>query len=77
VDENAISKIIVGAAIDVHRVPGGPGLRERVNEEGLIHELHLRGLKVDRQQPVLPLYKGVKTRDPTAPGHAREWHRDG
>ena len=59
-DENAMSKVIVEAAIEVHRVLGGPGLLESVYEEALVHELHLRGLKVDRQQPVPIPYKGVK-----------------
>lgn len=63
-DENAISKIIVEAAIEVHRVLGGPGLLESVYEEALVHELQLRGLKVNRQQPVPILYKGVKLATP-------------
>ena len=63
-DENAISKVIVEAAIEVHCVLGGPGLLESVYEEALVHELHLRGLKVERQQPVPILYKGVKLATP-------------
>ncbi len=63
-DENAISKVIVDAAIEVHRELGGPGLLESVYEEAFVHELHLRGMKVDRQQPVPILYKGVKLATP-------------
>ena len=63
-DENAISKVIVEAAIEVHRELGGPGLPESVYEEAFVHELHLRGMKVDRQQPVPILYKGVKLATP-------------
>jgi GxxExxY protein len=56
--ENAISKEIVTAAIEVHRVLGGPGLLESVYEEALAYELEARGLKVERQVPVLISYKG-------------------
>ena len=31
--ENDISRIILDAAIEVHRTPGGPGLLESVYEE--------------------------------------------
>jgi GxxExxY protein len=56
--ENEISKVIVDAAIEVHRVLGGPGLLEDVYEEALAEELRLRGLVVERQVPVRVLYKG-------------------
>ena len=56
--ENEIAKIIVGAAIEVHRELGGPGLLEDVYEEALAEELRLRGLKVERQLPVRINYKG-------------------
>jgi GxxExxY protein len=57
--ENEISKNIIGAAIEVHRVLG-PGLLESVYEEALCHELHLRELRFKRQQSVPIKYKGVK-----------------
>src|SRR5207248_8845173 len=50
--------VIIGAAIEVHRVLGGPGLLEDVYEEALCHELQLRGLSVERQVPVALEYKG-------------------
>ncbi|HXA14919.1 MAG TPA: GxxExxY protein [Opitutaceae bacterium] len=56
-DENAISRVIVEAAIEVHRVLGGPGLLESVYEEALVEELQLRGLTVERQQSVSISYK--------------------
>ena len=37
--ENEISKVIVGAAIEVHRELGGPGLLESVYEESMVEEL--------------------------------------
>jgi GxxExxY protein len=57
-NENQISRVIVEAAIEVHRVLGGPGLLEGVYEEALVEELRLRGMKVERQQPVPVNYKG-------------------
>jgi GxxExxY protein len=57
IPENQISKHIVDAAIEVHRVLGGPGLIEDVYEEALAEELRLRGLKVERQLPVRVIYK--------------------
>jgi GxxExxY protein len=56
--ENEISNVIVDAAIEVHRVLGGPGLLEDVYEEALGEELRLRGLLVERQLPVRIVYKG-------------------
>lgn len=56
--ENEISKIVLGAAIEVHRTLGGPGLLESVYEEALAWELTQRGLAVDRQRPVQIAYKG-------------------
>jgi GxxExxY protein len=56
--ENEMAKIIVDAAIEVHRELGGPGLLEDVYEEALAEELRLRGLLVERQLPVRINYKG-------------------
>jgi GxxExxY protein len=56
--ENAIAKIIVEAAIEVHRTLGGPGLLETVYEEALAFELESRGLVVERQKAVPLVYKG-------------------
>jgi len=64
VKENEISRIIVEAAIEVHRELGGPGLLESIYEEAMVHELHLRGVRVDRQQPIPILFKGVKLATP-------------
>ena len=57
--ENQISKIIIGAAIEVHTILG-PGLLESVYEEALCHELHLRKIKYKRQEGVPIPYKGIK-----------------
>lgn len=50
--ENDISRVVVEAAIEVHRGLGGPGLLENVYEEALCYELEFRGLRVDRQRVV-------------------------
>jgi GxxExxY protein len=44
--------------MDVHKALG-PGLLESVYEECLCHELHLRGLRFQRQVTVPVIYKGV------------------
>ena len=62
--ENEIAKIIVDAAIEVHRQLGGPGLLEDIYEEALAEELRLRGLRVERQLPVPVVYKGRTMRTP-------------
>ena len=50
-NENEIGKIVVDAAIAVHRELG-PGLLESVYEVALAQELRERGLNVERQVPV-------------------------
>jgi len=56
--ENDLTGKIIGAAIEVHRELGGPGLLEDVYEEALCHELQLQGLEVQRQVGVMIEYKG-------------------
>ncbi len=62
--ENEISAKIIGAAIEVHRVLGGPGLLESIYEEALCQELIERGLQVERQIIVPVLYKGKELASP-------------
>lgn len=57
--ENEISRIIVNAAVEVHRVLGGPGLIESVYEQALAWELTAAGLSIQRQVEVPIAYKGV------------------
>jgi len=56
--ENELSREIIGAAIEVHRELGGPGLLESVYEEALCAELELRGIRCQRQIKVAIIYKG-------------------
>ena len=58
-DENAISKLIIGAAIEVHRQLG-PGLLESAYEQCLAHELRLREVPFERQKAVPIAYKGLQ-----------------
>ena len=53
-----LTEQIIGAAMEVHKALG-PGLLESVYEECLGHELHLRGLRFQRQVTVPVIYKGV------------------
>ncbi len=57
-NENEISRIVVQAAIEVHRTLGGPGLLESVYEEALAWELQARDLTIERQKAVPIQYKG-------------------
>jgi GxxExxY protein len=54
--ENEIGKVIVDAALAVHRELG-PGLLESVYEVALAYELEQRGLLVKRQLPISIHYK--------------------
>jgi GxxExxY protein len=49
---------IIGAAIEVHRALG-PALLESAYEECLCHELHLQGLRFERQVDLPVSYKGL------------------
>ncbi len=54
---NHLSREVIGAAIEVHRVMG-PGLLESIYERCLLHELELRGIPALQQQQVQIDYKG-------------------
>ena len=58
-DENSLSNIIIGCAIEVHRHLG-PGLLESAYQECLYHELLLAGLSVQKEKPMPIVYKDVK-----------------
>ncbi len=56
---NQLSAVIVDSALTVHKTLG-PGLLERLYEQCLIHELTLRGLKVESQVSLPIDYKGIR-----------------
>jgi GxxExxY protein len=62
--ENPLSQKIIGAAIEVHRTLGGPGLLESVYEEALAWELQNQGLRIQRQAAIPITYKGHWLADP-------------
>jgi GxxExxY protein len=57
-NENEISRQVIGAALEVHRVLG-PGLLESAYEMSLEYELQQQGLHVQRQIGLPLVYKGV------------------
>jgi GxxExxY protein len=57
--ENEIGKVIVDAALTVHRELG-TGLLETVYEVILAHELRQRGLRVELQVPIAVEFRGIK-----------------
>ena len=58
-DENEISKVVVDAALKVHRALG-PGLLESVYEVVLAHELRSRGIHVQRQVSIPVRYENIQ-----------------
>ena len=60
---NSLSDSVIGAAIEVHRQLGGPGLLEKVYENALAKELKLRGIPCRQQVQVPVIYKGEKIHD--------------
>ena len=58
-DENDIGRVIVDAAVAVHRELG-PGLLETVYEVVLLDELRKRSLKAERQVPVPIECRGIR-----------------
>jgi GxxExxY protein len=60
---NAWSKIVIGAAMEVHTIKG-PGLIERIYERCLLRELDLRSVPVLSQLNVEIEYKGFVFAEP-------------
>jgi len=58
-DQNEIGRIVVDASIAVHRALG-PGLLESVYEAVLMHELGRRGVRAERQVPIVIEYDGLR-----------------
>ena len=56
---NEISKVVVDAAIDIHRRLG-PGLLESVYLVILAHELHKRGLRVEKEVPIPVIWDNLR-----------------
>ncbi len=56
---NEITRMVIGAAIEVHQILG-PGLLESAYEECLCHELTLRQVPFERQRQLPVTYKGLQ-----------------
>ncbi len=56
---NDITRLVIGSAIEVHRVLG-PGLLESAYEECLSRELSVRSVPFERQRPLPVEYKGLR-----------------
>jgi GxxExxY protein len=57
-NENEISNVVIGCAIEVHKTLGGPGLLESIYEEALAWELEQKSIAVKRQLELPIRYKG-------------------
>jgi GxxExxY protein len=58
-EENEISRIVIGEAIKVHRLLG-PGLLENVYKECLAEALTNVGLKVEKEKSIPVVFQGKK-----------------
>ena len=61
-DRDPLTRLIIGAAIEVHREMG-PGLLESVYQACLEQELTLQGLEFERQVRLPLVYKGKNLED--------------
>lgn len=58
-NENELSNLIIGKAIEVHKTLG-PGLLESAYKECLYYELISAGLQVEKEKPLPIIYKEIK-----------------
>ncbi|NQU55301.1 MAG: GxxExxY protein [Bacteroidetes bacterium] len=58
-NENELSNLIIGKAIEIHKALG-PGLLESAYKECLYFELKSEGLKVEKEKPLPIVYKDIK-----------------
>lgn len=58
-EDNELTKAIIGAAIEVHRRLG-PGLLESAYRVCLAYELRKRGFEVEEEKPIPVIYDEVK-----------------
>lgn len=57
-DANELPHLIIGAAMEVHRVLG-PGLPREVYRDALAHELRMREIIFEKDAPLPVAYKGL------------------
>lgn len=63
-EDNELSRKIIGAAIEVHKFFGGPGLLESAYERALEEELKRQRISCERQVSCPIIYKGKELSDP-------------
>jgi GxxExxY protein len=61
-EKDPVTGAVIAAAIEVHRILG-PGLLESIYQRALCHEMTLRNMSFQSQQPVAVIYKGVNLGD--------------
>ncbi len=61
-ERDPLTAAVIAAAIEVHRILG-PGLLESIYQRALYHEMTLRNMSFQSQQPVPVVYKGVNLGD--------------
>ena len=65
-EKDPISGAVIAAAIEVHRILG-PGLLESIYQRALCHEMTIRNMSFQSQEPVAVIYKGVNLGDDLRP----------
>ncbi|MBS7255235.1 GxxExxY protein [Flavobacterium branchiicola] len=58
-NENEISTIIIGLAIQIHKTIG-PGLLENVYKECLFYKIKQRGLQVEKEKSIPLIFEEIK-----------------
>ena len=58
-EQDPITREIIGAAIEVHKALG-PGLLESAYQACLAHEFALRGIVYEKEKPLMVEYKGLQ-----------------
>lgn len=58
-NENEISTIVIGLAIEIHKKLG-PGLLENVYQECLFYKLKQKGLMVEKEKPMPLIFEEIK-----------------
>ena len=61
-EKDPLTGAVIAATIEVHRVLG-PGLLESIYQRALCHEMMLRSMSFESQQPVAVNYKGIDLGD--------------
>lgn len=61
-NENELSKIVIGYAMEIHSALGS-GLLEKAYQECLVHELRKEGLKVEKEKAISIIYGDLEIKN--------------